>query len=215
MTARCLLYYITDRNGFSGDAATRRRTLIAKITEAARAGVDYIQLREKDLCARELQGLAADALAAIRSESQATRLLVNSRLDVALAEAADGVHLRSDDISPSDVRSVMSRSEMTAADRFLIGISCHSEAEVRNAAEEGASFAVFGPVFEKVASVEAMPMGLLKLKDACRHEIPVLALGGVTVKNASACLEAGASGVAGIRLFQDHEVAKVIERLRA
>jgi thiamine-phosphate pyrophosphorylase len=215
VTARCLLYYITDRNSFPGDEATRRRTLIAKIAEAARAGVDYIQLREKDLCARELQGLAAGALAAIRTESQATRLLVNSRLDVALAEAADGVHLRSDDISPATVRSVMNRSKKTAAVRFLIGISCHSEAEVRNAAAEGASFAVFGAVFEKVVAQQAAPTGLLKLKEACRHQIPVLALGGVTPENARSCIEAGAIGVAGIRLFQDHDVAKVIERLRS
>jgi thiamine-phosphate pyrophosphorylase len=214
MRAPPLLYYITDRHRFPGDEATRRRTLITKIAEAARAGVDYIQLREKDLCARELQGLAADALAVVRSESRTTRLLVNSRLDVALAVGSDGVHLRSDDISPAAVRSVISRSKMTAADRFLIGISCHSEAEVRKAAAVGASFAVFGPVFEKLASAEAMPMGLLKLKEACRHGIPVLALGGVTVENAPACLETGASGVAGIRLFQDHEVAKVVERLR-
>src|SRR5580700_10086546 len=103
MADRCLLYYITDRSQFSGGEPVRRDALLAKIAEAVRAGVDYIQLREKDLNARELEMLARDALAdvhngaALRTESRElrtdvrTRLLINSRTDVALAAGADGV----------------------------------------------------------------------------------------------------------------------------
>src|SRR5208283_2413423 len=106
MANRCLLYYITDRSQFRGDENARRRALLAKVGEAARAGVDYIQLREKDLGARELEMLARDALSAVRNSTPLrtenrelrTRLLINSRTDVALAAGADGVHLRSGDI---------------------------------------------------------------------------------------------------------------------
>src|SRR5208282_4168078 len=114
MADRCLLYYITDRSQFRGDEHARRRALLAKVSEAARAGVEYIHLREKDLSARELEMLARDALAAVRNSvplrtenrelstgpELRTRLLINSRTDVALAVGADGVHLRADDITP-------------------------------------------------------------------------------------------------------------------
>src|SRR5438445_11381707 len=105
MAKRCLLYYITDRSAFPGDELSRRRLLLEKIAEASRAGVDYIQLREKDLTARELELLAREAVCIVRELGQPrTGFLINSRTDIALATAADGVHLRADDISPQDVR---------------------------------------------------------------------------------------------------------------
>ena len=115
MADRCLLYYITDRSQFPGDESARRRALLAKIAEAARARVDYIQLRERDLSARELEMLARDALSAVRNSTPLgtenrelrTRLLINSRTDVALAVGADGVHLRADDVAPHEVRRVL------------------------------------------------------------------------------------------------------------
>src|ERR1700689_2611306 len=121
MADSCLLYYITDRSQFRGDEHARRRALLAKVAEAALAGIDYIQLREKDLSASELEMLAKDALAAVRNNTPLrtenrelrtgrelrTRLLINSRTDVALAAGADGVHLRSDDVAPHDVRRVV------------------------------------------------------------------------------------------------------------
>ena len=108
---RCLLYYITDRVAFPGDELSRRRLLLEKIQEAARAGVDYIQLREKDLSTRDLESLATEVariIAQLRTENRELRtaLLINSRTDVALAVGADGVHLRSNDISPQEVRTV-------------------------------------------------------------------------------------------------------------
>ena len=223
MAVPALLYYITDRTAFSGDDAARRRRLLEKIAEAAGAGVDYIQLREKSMSARELEILAREAVSAIQESRIAsslliTALLINSRTDVAMAVAADGVHLRSNDISPQDVKAIWKRGTGTAARKLpLIGVSCHSPDEVARAAANGANFAVFAPVFEKkdTHGNEAPGAGLEQLKNACKARIPVLALGGVNLANARSCLEAGAAGIAGIRLFQENDVAQVVSRLRA
>jgi len=222
MAESCVLYYITDRHQFSADEYESRKHLLAKIREAACAGVDYIQLREKDLCTRELEILGRDAakvLADLRTENPELRtaLLINSRSDVALAVGADGVHLRSDDISPNDVRAIWKMGYVEPAARKsspqlpLIGVSCHTPEEVNQAAENTADFAAFAPVFEKHG---ATPAGLDRLRQACRASIPVLALGGVTLDNAQSCLRAGASGIAGIRLFQQNNIADVVHRLR-
>lgn len=202
-----LLYYITDRMQFAGDDASRRRALLDKIAEAARCGVDFIQLREKGLSARELESLAWDAVRRVRENSGRTRLLINSRTDVAISCGADGVHLRSEDVLPGEVRRAWRHS---MPDAPVISVSCHSAAEVAGAAVEAADFAVFAPVFEKAGSAAA---GLAALRKACEHPIKVLALGGMTVENAQACREAGAAGVAGIRLFQENDAARVVEAL--
>jgi thiamine-phosphate pyrophosphorylase len=231
MADRCLLYYITDRSQFRGDELARRRALIAKAVEAARAGVDYIQLREKDLCARELEMLASDALSAMRNRAPLrtenrelrtgpaprTRLLVNSRTDIALAAGADGVHLRSDDVAPHEVRRVleMAAHRPLTADHFLVAASCHTIADVLRAESEKVDFAVFAPVFGKRGAAGTPPAGLAALQEACQAKIRVLALGGVTVDNAASCLNAGAAGVAGIRLFQENKIEEVVRALRA
>ena len=216
--ARCLLYYITDRIQFPGDENARRRRLLDKIAEGAHSGVDLIQLREKDLSARELEVLALSAVRIVRQNSAQTKLLINSRTDIALAVGADGVHLRSDDLSPRIVRDIWSqrRSPAAAPDdtRCLIAVSCHSHVEVREAAAAGADFAVFAPVFEKTASPGTAPLGLHALQQACQAAIPVLALGGVTETNAQSCLAAGASGIAAIRLFQHNDINRVAGCIR-
>jgi thiamine-phosphate pyrophosphorylase len=218
MPAGCLLYYITDRSQFPGGEPQRRRALLAKIAEAALCGVDHIQLREKGLSTRELEELAGEAIRLIREERAAndqrtsTCLLINSRTDVALAVGADGVHLRSDDISASEVRNVWKQAERSGAP--VVGVSCHSSEEVHHAASEGADFVVFGPVFEKNKIKGSAPTGVEALRHACREKIPVLGLGGVTLENAKACMEAGAAGIAGIRLFQEGKVGRVVEILR-
>jgi thiamine-phosphate pyrophosphorylase len=230
MPARCLLYYITDRAAFPGDERIRRRLLLEKISEAARAGVDYIQLREKDLPTRELESLAREAMNIIReaqlrtqSRELRTALLINSRTDVALAVEADGIHLRSDDVSPEDVREAWHGSsgqgscgagtparQLSPRDP-VIAVSCHSPAEVTQAAAHKATFVAFAPVFEKQ---DAHPAGLTALQQACRANIPVLALGGITLANAHSCLQVGAAGIAAIRLFQDNDTAAIVKQLR-
>ncbi len=221
MPARCLLYYITDRSQFLGDKSAQHRTLRAKVAEAARAGVDYIQLREKDLSPRELETLTRELLAIVRENpnySDSTRLLINSRTDVALAAEADGVHLRANDIAPHEVRRVLKAIALSgrppANPQFLIASSCHTVADVARAASEAADFAVFAPIFGKSRSPATQPAGLDALRLACHAKIPVLALGGVTIENASSCLNAGASGIAGIRLFQQNKIEEVVHALR-
>ena len=223
MAGRCLLYYITDRSQLPGDENARRQALLAKIGEAARAGVDYIQLREKDLGARALEALAREAMGILREEERrasqpiATRLLINSRTDVALAVGADGVHLRAGDISPHEVAQIWNSCGVGALGREswpLIAVSCHSASDVLRAQAESANFAVFAPVFEKRGTAEVKPTGAAALRQACAARIPVLALGGVTLKNAACCLAAGAAGIAGIRLFQENKIEEVVRALR-
>jgi len=229
---RPLLCYITDRTQFVGNESVRRARLLAKIREAADAGVDFIQLREKDLSARELEGLSREAQRVVREAQKETHprrtenrelgtekrelktvLLINSRTDVALAVAADGVHLPAGDISPAEVRRICTCSAGAPA-RVTISVSCHSPEEVRHAQEAGADLALFAPVFEKKDAPNAKPAGLAALRQACQNKIPVLALGGITLHNAAACLEAGAAGIAAIRLFQENDVAGIVRKLR-
>ena len=223
-----LLYYITDRKAFPGDEPTRRRRLLDKIAEAANQAINYIQLREKDLSTRELESLARETMQIIgsqrlRTENRELRtaLLINSRTDVALAIAAAGVHLPGSDVSPQEVRAAWRRgiancdagtpARELSPQTPLIAVSCHSPQEVTKAAANQAAFAVFSPVFEKK---DALPTGLEALRQACRATIPVLALGGVTLQNAQSCLQAGAAGIAAIRLFQENDIATIIRHLR-
>lgn len=217
-----LLYYVTDRTQFARGEPQRRRRLLEKIAEATRWGVDYIQLREKDLSPRELESLAREVVDTISLHGKGrTRLLVNSRTDIAFATGADGVHLRSNDISPLEVRSMWHACNREAppldlqAGKPVIAVSCHTADEVATAAENGSNFVVFGPVFEKRGEQNLTPAGLSKLRQACRYNVPVLAIGGVTLENASQCLDAGAVGIAAIRLFQENAIAAVVGQTRS
>ena len=211
------LYYITDRRQFPGDNHEQERRLLKKIAECAAAGIGMIQLREKDLGMRELQTLANQAMAALAGSR--TRLLINARTDVALACGAHGVHLPSNDLPASEVRSIFARAGMSEP---VIGVSTHSVAEVASAEAHGADFAVFGPVFEKKRDKgrTANPQGLDQLRRICHRTeaaqapMPVLALGGITLQNARECVVAGAAGIAAIRLFQENDVDAIIKKLR-
>lgn len=223
MAEGALLYYITDSNAFSGNDRARRIRLLDKISEAASAGVDHIQLREKHLSIPDLEVLAREAVQLIRNcnslrtrnRELTTALLINSRTDVALAAEAEGVHLRASDVSPQEVRTIWrgagALARETSPQDPLIAVSCHSPQEVAEAAANAASFAVFAPVFEKN---NAPGFELEALREACRSQIPVLALGGVTLQNADSCLQAGAAGIAAIRLFQENNIAAIVRALR-
>jgi len=211
-----LLYYITDRKGFPGSESEQRAALLRRIADAARVGVDYIQLREKDLATDELQRLAREAVIAVRENSTTTKLLINSRADIAIEVGADGVHLAAGSPPASEVRA----SWLNSSDREpLIGVSAHSVEDVLQAQTQGASFAVFAPIFEK-AAIGGRGVGLDALRLACsqasapQHGFPVLALGGVTLANARSCLAAGVAGLAGIRLFQQGDIAETVRQLR-
>jgi thiamine-phosphate pyrophosphorylase len=214
-----LLYYITDRRQFAGGPGRQRSALLARIGEAAGLGLELIQLREKDLGSRELEQLAREAIEAVRHNAQSagsTRLLVNSRIDVAIAADCDGVHLPATDLEIPTARQIF-----TAAGRGgLVGISCHSGDEVSRAVAVSADFVVLGPVFEKLLDPKRPLLGLAGLAEGCRaaaaHDshVPVLALGGVSVAKACSCRQAGAQGIAGIRLFQHNDLAETVRQLR-
>lgn len=208
------LYYITDRRQFPGDGREQEQRLLAKIAECAAAGIEYVQLREKDMEPRALEELALKAMAAIAGSR--TQLLINSRTDVALACGAHGIHLPSNDLTASDVRSIFARAGKSEP---VIGVSAHSLSEVASAEAHGASFAVFGPVFEKSGS--ANREGLEQLRQICHRTeaaqppMPVWALGGITLENAQQCVTAGAAGIAAIRLFQQNDVHGLVKTLCA
>jgi thiamine-phosphate pyrophosphorylase len=179
----------------------------ALLAEAARwiaDGIDFIQLREKDLPGAALATLARNLLETIARAASPTRLLINSRPDIALATGALGVHLTSspDELSPIQIRDLFLSAH---APNPLITLSCHNLAEVHRARPLQVDAILFAPVFEKpLAEGENLPgQGLDQLRAAClaADPIPVFALGGVTPENTPECLKAGAAGVAGIRLF--------------
>ena len=196
-----MLCAITDRRQQQGD-------LLEHLSRLLEAGLDLLQIREKDLPARELFQLTEAVLKL--PNVRGTRVLVNSRVDVALAVGAHGVHLPAGAVSASNIRSVTPKD-------FLVGTSCHSADEVRRAEAEGADFTVFGPVFETASKGQYGPaQGLEALGEACdRVKIPVLALGGVQLENASQCLGRGAAGIAAISLFQrSPSVTETVAALR-
>ena len=185
--------------------------ILRLVRAAVDAGVPLFQIREKSLSGRALFKLVVRAAEITRGSK--TRLLVNDRSDIARAAGADGVHLTTHSLPVQVVRR-------TCGTDFVIGASTHSLAEARVARDQGADFTVFGPVFDTESKrAYGEPQGLERLREVtcALDQFPVVAIGGITLENVGACFEAGARGVAAIRLLNDAEhmkdrISKILAR---
>lgn len=210
---RPIVCYVTDRKALASSGAIPN--LLGKIRAAIAAGADWVQIREKDLTARELLDLVRAAIAISQESANAAstlvRILVNDRLDVAPAAGAAGLHLGRDS---APVREVVRwlRAGNAPAD-FLVGVSCHSLEEVREAENANAGYAFFGPVFDTPSKRPfGPPQGIARLEEVCRSvRMPVIAIGGVTKENGAECIRAGAAGIAAIRFFQEETAAGALQ----
>ena len=192
------LLAISDRRSLPGG------DLAGWLARVSAAGVDAVQIREKDLDDRSLWEIVRAARAIL---PPATRLLVNGRADVAIAAGADGVHLPSDGVPPAALRRRF-------GPKLLIGVSTHTMEEVERARDAGADYAAFGPVWE--APGKGTPTGAGALARAAASGLPVYALGGVTIGRFGEVAAAGAAGVAAIRLFQrPSELREAVEAARS
>ncbi len=207
-----MICLVTDRRRLStGPDASDR--LVELVGAAARAGIDLIQVRERDLEGRDLAALVSRCLAA--TDRSATKVLVNDRIDVAAATGAHGVHLRGDSVSVAAARSLL-------GGQALVGRSVHSIHEA--AAANGADYLIFGALFQTASKDAGHPTASLDdLRSACRAPsgVPVLAIGGMTVPRASEVARAGAAGLAGIGIFvpppgvsADRHLHSVVAELR-
>jgi thiamine-phosphate pyrophosphorylase len=212
-----LLCYVTDRR-----ALVEPSRLAGHVALAVAAGIDWIQIREKDFPGRELLALARAAVkaAALGRRANATRIIVNDRLDVALASGAGGVHLSETSLPVAAVSAWRRAAALGDASlrEFLIGASCHSLEAVCVAERDGADYLIFGPVFSTPSKEKfGAPQGINRLAEASKAvKIPVLAIGGITEENSGECFAAGAAGIAAIRMFSGvRDLAGLVERLRA
>ena len=234
-SALALLCYVTDRGSLvAARPNDALKDLERRIAAAAAAGIDWIQIREKDLSGKECGLLAREAMqivagslspasakvpvsskAEVVREHASTRILVNDRLDIALAAQTRGVHLGETSLPVEEARRLV--GWLCGEEDFLIGVSCHSLEAAKAGEHHGADYLFFGPVFStpsKASYGEAQ--GLKRLTEVCHAvAVPVLAIGGITLENAADCLSAGARGIAAIRLFQEApDIAAVVRALR-
>jgi thiamine-phosphate pyrophosphorylase len=191
---------ITDRRRLQSASV---EAVVRHVAHAVHAGVDLVQIRERDLEARTLCGLVAACVETARGS--VTRVVVNDRADVAMAAGAHGVHLRGDSVVPARLRRIAPRG-------FLIGRSVHSLADVEPPAVEGADYLVFGPVFETGSKPGVAPAGAAALAAVVSATpLPVLAVGGLTVATAAEVARTGAAGLAAIGLFMDAADEKAVQ----
>lgn len=203
MFQKPLIYLITKGNADSCNFSEESRQILEIVRLAVENQVDFVQIREKKLSARDVFELTRQAVQI--SRNTATKILVNDRSDVALAANADGVHLTSTSLSAKIIRQNFPPD-------FLIGVSCHSLADCENARNNGANFATYSPIY--FSPNKGNPVGLAKLKEVCDAlgDFPILALGGVDETNFSETLQNGASGIAAIRLLNSTETLAAIVR---
>lgn len=192
---------ITDRRRFAAEDA-----LVRRVAAVAAAGVNLVQVRERDMEARDLSRLVTRCVTAVRNTR--TRILVNDRLDVALTSGAHGVHLRGDSMPASRARAL-------APIGFLIGRSVHTVAEAVTAhAEGGLDYLLFGAVFATASKPGQPPAGVQPLADVVgATPLPVLAVGGISSDTAPQLAGAGCAGFAAIGWFADGDEATVAERM--
>lgn len=197
MTAADPISYLVTaaRSTFEGSEEYNDR-ILSTISLAAKASVMLVQIREKELNARQLFELASAAAAITRGTQ--TKLFVNGRFDVAIAAGADGVHLPENGIPVAVVRR-------SCPKRFMVGSSVHSIESARDSEKQGADFLLFGPVFD---SGSKLGVGLASLRAVCDaiSGIPVIGIGGINGSNVDSVLDAGAAGYASIRYLNDHSV---------
>ena len=200
-----LQYAITDRRLFPGDEREQADALIDQARRLSSTPVDILQIREKDLPEPQLQALAHRLIQAVHASAPGvTRVLLNGPAHLAAAVRAHGVHLRTG-ATLTDVEHVREAFARAALPPPLLSLSCHSLEDVRVAAPLGLNYLLFGPIFEKRVHGNLVSPGLgLDLLQEAAHLAPnshLLALGGVTRDKVPLCMEAGAAGIAGIRLF--------------
>lgn len=188
-----LIYLITPGDADDANFAVASEQILATVRLAAAEKISLVQIREKKLSARNLYDLVKRASAITTSTS--TKLLVNDRADIAMAAAADGVHLAGDSLRADVVRA-------HSPNGFIVGVSTHTVDETVEARRRGADFAVFAPVFETPGK---RARGLGELRSVCDavSGFPVIALGGIDPANCTAAIDAGAAGVAAIRSLND------------
>jgi len=213
-----IVCYVTDRKALAEDKSLP--ALLEVIRAAAAAGVDWVQIREKDLPARDLFTLVKEAVALASAHPGSIRplsikVIVNDRLDVALAAGAAGVHLGH---ASAPAREVVQwcRAGNAPAD-FLVGVSCHSLEGAQEAESAGATYTYFGPIYETPSKIPfGKPHGVEELAQvASTVTIPVIAIGGVNASNAAECLRTKAAGIAAIRMFQNSpDLATVTETVQ-
>jgi thiamine-phosphate pyrophosphorylase len=210
-----IVCYVTDRKLLTGTEAGPAARILQNIRVVLAAGVDWVQVREKDLPAGQLLELARRIVQLTKEGPPATgqpaQIIINDRLDVALAAGANGVHLGRESAPAREV--VRWCRAGNAPDGFVIGVSCHSVEEAREAEDAEADYIFFGPIFETPSKQGlGAPQGLEMLAEVCRAvRIPVIAIGGLDHDNAASCIRAGTAGVAAIRMFQERQDAKAIK----
>lgn len=216
-----VLCYVTDHHLLN--EASPLDALLHHIENAAAAGVDWIQIREKDLSARELLDLTRRAITSAHgkvapNKRHLPRIIVNDRIDVALAAGAAGVHLSAASIPPAEAVAWLRSGNGPA--NFSVGHSCHSVADAVAAEQAGVNYIFFGPVYETPSKASfGKPQGTGALAEVCHAvSIPVIAIGGITEANAPTCVKAGAFGIAAIRMFQqksdDATLTETVRRMR-
>ncbi len=174
------------------ERACDRHPLLESVEAAVEAGVDWLQVRDRELEGAELLAWASDLCAAARrgARSRGVKIVLNRRVDVALAIGADGIHLGFDALGPEDAALLLKRGAE-------IGVSAHTPDEVAAARDAGATYAHLAPIWAPLSKAAERPaLGIAALEAACRHGLPVLAQGGVSAQRCAAVLAAGASGVA-------------------